>query len=174
MVFRYDQATGKPVEVIFIDLQVSREGDPFTDINYALYVSTSKDLRRKHLTSMLHLYYDTFERICAHFSVPTLPGWSWAEFNRRFHRAQMFGMCMAVSVLPVTLMNPDEVVDMENMEISRDDVKSEEFANSEAMKKLKQGFLSTKLENPVLKSRLTGAVADAIRRGILGAQNLLF
>ena len=71
-------------------------------------------------------------------------------------------------------MNPDEIVDMENMEISRDDVKSEEFANSEAMKKLKQGFLSTKLENPVLKSRLTGAVADAIRRGILGAQNLLF
>ena len=97
MIFRYDEVTKKPVEIILIDLQLCREGDPFSDVNYTLFVSTNEDLRRKHLTSMLHLYYDTFTEICNNFSVPTLPGWSWEEFNRRFHRAQMFGAYMAVA-----------------------------------------------------------------------------
>ena len=77
MLFRYDSITGKPVQVLFIDLQLSRERDPFADVNYALYVSTTEDLRQKHLTSMLHIYYDTFSQICKNYSVPTLPGWSW-------------------------------------------------------------------------------------------------
>ena len=37
MIFRYDQVTGKQVEVVLIDLQMCHEGDPFKNVNYALY-----------------------------------------------------------------------------------------------------------------------------------------
>ena len=167
MLFRYDQVTGKPVEVLLIDLQICREGDPFSDVNYTLFVSTNEDLRRKYLTSMLHVYYDTFTNVCNNFSVPTLPGWSWDEFNRRFHRAQMFGIYMAVSLLPLVLKNQDEIVDMENMKVSAEDMQSEDFMTSEAGKKLMEDFLSSQKENPVLKKRLGGVVADAVRAGVL-------
>ena len=155
------------MEVVLIDLQMCQEGDPFKDVNYALYVSTNEDFRKKHLTSMLHIYYDTFTNICKDFSVPTLPGWSWEELNRRFHRAQMFGVYMAVSLLPLMLKNQDEIVDMDKLDISVEDMKSEDFMKSDAMKKIMEEFMSMKKENPVLRSRLGGAVGDAVRAGVL-------
>ena len=162
MLFRYDSITGKPVEVIFIDLQVSREGDPFTDVSYALYVNTSDELRKKYLSSMLLIYYDTFTQICKDFSVRTLPGWSWEEFNRRFHRAQIFGVYMAATLLPKMLKSPDEIVDMEKMQISEEDFKSDNF-----MKQLLSDFASIKTDNPVLRSRLRGVIGDAVRAGVI-------
>jgi len=104
--FRYDDCTGSPNQVIFLDLQLSRESDPMSDIVYALYTGTTQEFRQQHLQSMLRLYFDKFTHICSSLSVPLLPGFSWEEFNRRFHRAKFFALTLALVFLPLVLKEP--------------------------------------------------------------------
>ena len=79
----------------------------------------------------------------------------------------MFGVYMAISLLPLILKNQDEITDMENLKVSAEDLQSEDFMTSEASKKMMEEFLSMKEVNPVLKNRLRGVMADAVRAGIL-------
>ena len=162
LLFRYDELTGRPTEVVFIDLQISHEGDPMVDLSYSLYVNTSQELRQKHLSSLLHLYFDTFEQVCNRFSVPLLPGWSWEEFNRRFHRAQIFGIYMAVGLLPMILQNPDEVKDLDKVEMPTDGANAEENMN-----KLVSEMTQVNYTNPVMLSRLRAALEDGVAAGIV-------
>ena len=154
--------TGKPVEVIFIDLQVCREGDPFGDLCYSLFVNTLQALRQKHLTSLLHVYFDTFSEICERFSVPPFHGWSWEEFNRRFHRSQIFGMAMGADGLPMMLQDPNEAKDLEKLSVSEDGTVDEE-----SMKELMSAMMGGNMENPVVKARLRGVLEDGIDAGVI-------
>ena len=44
MIFSYDQVTGKPVEVILINLRMCQERDPFKKVKYALYPALQKPM----------------------------------------------------------------------------------------------------------------------------------
>ena len=132
------------------------------DVNYSLYANTNTDLRQKHLSSLLKLYFDTFEGICNRLVVSALPGWSWEEFSRRFHRAQIYGIYVAVSLLPRILQNPEEVKDMENVEMPTDGANAEEN-----MKKLVTEMTKVNYNNPVMLQRLRAVLEDGVSFGII-------
>jgi hypothetical protein len=166
MMFRYDEKTGRPIEVVFIDLQMSREADPMSDICYALYTSGQPDLRRKHLTSMLHLYFDTFTEVCQKFGVPPFPGWSWEEFNRRFRRATILGGYMALG-LHFILKNPDE---LENLDDAMEKVEISGERSGDVMQNMSDffaGISKTKKLHPAVLPRITAVFEDLIKDGIL-------
>ena len=150
------------MEVIFIDLQSPIEGDPFGDLCYSLFVNGTRDLRKKHLTSLLHVYYDTFTEICVRFSVTPFPGWSWEEFNRRFHRAQIIGMSMGAGALPVMLQDPNQVQDLEKLSSPEDNV-----VNEESTKELMSSMWGVNMENPVMQARLRGVLEDGVDAGVI-------
>ena len=109
------------VEVIFIGLQLCREGDPFGGICHSLFVNTLQGLRQKHITSLLHIYYDTFSEIRERFSVPPFPGWSWQEFHRRFHRAQIFGIATGAGQPTMMPQDPNQVQDLEKISTQKNE-----------------------------------------------------
>jgi hypothetical protein len=166
MMFRYDEKTGRPVEVVFIDLQICRESDPMNDICYALFASGQPDLRRKHLTSMLHVYFDTFTEVCQKFGVPPFPGWSWEEFNRRFRRATIVGGNMVLG-MPIMLKNPDE---LENLDDALAKVEISGEGKGEAMQNMNEffsGMSITKKLHPAVLPRMTACFEDLIEYGVL-------
>ena len=164
LMFRYDTITGKPAQVIFIDLQLCHEGDPFKDLNYSLYANTTQELRQKHLTSLLHLYYDKFEEICHRLNAPLPPGWSWAELNRRFHRAQIFGVYMGAAGLPLMLQNPDEVKDLEKLE-SPQEASADDSA--EQMRHTLSEMTKVNIANPIMEKRVKGVLEDGVMLGVI-------
>ena len=137
-------------------------GDPFGDLCYSLYVNTTQDMRKKHLASLLHVYYDTFTEICERFSVAPVPGWSWEEFCRRFHRAQIYGIAMAVGALPVVLKNVDDVKDLEELGTAEDGV-----VDDDSMKELTSAIMGVNVENPMMMARIQGVVEDGIHAGVI-------
>ena len=162
--FRYDAITGKPAQVMFIDLQICYEGDPFADINYSTYANTTRDLRKKHLSSLLHLYYDTFEGICQRLDAPLPPGWCWDEFYRRFHRAQIFGVYLGATGLPMMLQNPDEVKDLSEVKVSKEHGKVDA---EEEMKNVWTHLANVNISNPVMEKRVRGVLEDAVEAGVI-------
>jgi hypothetical protein len=166
MMFRYDEKTNKPVEVLLIDLQMCRQGDPFCDINYTLFASGAPGLREKHLTSFLHVYYDTFSAICEKLHVPTLPGWSWEEFNRRMHRAKIFGGNMAVMGLPLMLKNLDELSNLDHAAAAVEG-KDNKASALENASEFFSGLVETKKPNAIVRTRMLAVMHDLIRDGIL-------
>ncbi|OXA50876.1 hypothetical protein Fcan01_14444 [Folsomia candida] len=119
MLFRYDPGTGKPVEVILIDLQKPGEACVMTDLQYIFYLSTTLEFRRKYLDDLLQLYHDTFNGVCAKLRTPTLPGFCMDSLRFRFHRAKLFGYYMAMMGIPM-ILKEGEATDWEDMEGDKD------------------------------------------------------
>ncbi|OXA51218.1 uncharacterized protein LOC110853464 [Folsomia candida] len=115
MLFRYDPATGKPLEIVLVDLQMPRETCVVNDLEYVFHVCTTLALRRAHLDDLLQLYHDTFNGVCAKLRTPTLPGFCMDSLRYRFHRGKFFGYYMAMMGIPL-MMNDAEVSNLEDMD----------------------------------------------------------
>ncbi|CAG7838463.1 unnamed protein product [Allacma fusca] len=157
MMFRYDEETGKPLEVLFIDLQLTREADPFVDLAYALYTSTNAELRQQHLEELLKLYNLTFIQICEHYKVIPPTGFQLSEVRRRFHRAKALGMATAIQGLPLFLNDPNHAVDLETTLGSGQDEIGVAFA--EMVQKV--------VENPEFVKRVMGLLRELRREGVI-------
>jgi tRNA A-37 threonylcarbamoyl transferase component Bud32 len=59
ILFKYDSA-GVPIDLKLIDLQLTRRGNIFEDLQYFIFTSTTPALRKKHLSEFLNTYYDSF------------------------------------------------------------------------------------------------------------------
>lgn len=56
--FRYDSARN-PIEVCFLDWQVSRQSSPVIDIVYFIFCCTTKELRDEHYDDFLKSYHES-------------------------------------------------------------------------------------------------------------------
>ena len=118
-------------------------------------MNTSQELRQKHLKSLLHHYYDTFTNICHRLDTPLLPGWTWEEFNRRVHRAHIFGMCVTTIALPIMLQNPNQVQDLDKLEMK-------EKEGDGAVREMISELRNVDRCNPVMEGRLRGGLEDGL------------
>lgn len=119
MVFRYDSETGKPLEIVLLDLQMPQETCVVNDLEYVIFVGTTLEFRRIHLDDLLQLYHDTFNGICEKFNTPTLPGFCMDSLQYRFHRAKFLGYYMATMVVPI-MLKEGEVKNLEDMDEGKD------------------------------------------------------
>jgi hypothetical protein len=167
MMFRYDKKTGRPIEVVFIDLQFCNESDPMNDICSTLFYNSQPDLRKKHLQSLLNVYFDTFTEICQKLEVPPLPGWSWEEFNRRFRRATIGGAYAALE-FHVILQNKDDVENMDDsiakLETTGEGSKKD---GVDSVMEYFTGLSKNKNFHPAFKPRITAVFEDLIKDGVL-------
>ncbi|OXA50941.1 hypothetical protein Fcan01_14477 [Folsomia candida] len=106
-------ATGKPLEVILLDLQKPLEACVVNDLQNLIYLCTTLEFRRKYLDDLLQLYHDTFNGVCEKLRTPTLPGFCMDSLRFRYHRAKFFGYYMAMMGIPIILK--EEVANMEDM-----------------------------------------------------------
>lgn len=117
MLFQYDttQAT-KPIGVTFVDFQIFREVCPTLDLAYFLFSSVRAPIRNANLNDLLKTYYDTFIQCCSVLGVNPLAGFTFENLKRRFRRAELFGVFVAMPILTVVLKPQEESVDLDKTE----------------------------------------------------------
>lgn len=59
--FKYEE--GEPVDVVFVDYQMSFYTSPGYDINYFLSTSPTNEVRENHVDNLIENYYNNFSRI---------------------------------------------------------------------------------------------------------------
>lgn len=108
MLFRYDDGchdslsnrTPRPVAVRMVDFQISRIGNPTSDVLYFLYSSTRAETRKEHMIEWLQLYYDVLTGDLELLDVPN-QGYTFDKFMKECReRSEMWmlygGMVMGM------------------------------------------------------------------------------
>lgn len=102
---------GEPVEVMLVDVQVTRFSSPTTDLNYMLYTSVSGDVRRLHLDTFLDVYHNTFTTIMESNGMDMI--FTRSEILQDFRDKNVLGLLFAVALVPFMLSEPEETLDMD-------------------------------------------------------------
>ncbi|KAK8393693.1 hypothetical protein O3P69_006785 [Scylla paramamosain] len=111
LLFRYSE-DGHPVDTMLLDLQLSGYSSPCTDLNYLMYTSMTGEVRRPDLDGFLSRYYDSFCSVleAGNHEVP----FTRAELQQDFKTRNVHGAIFAMVLLPFVIMEPDDVMDLEN------------------------------------------------------------
>ena len=141
-VFRYS-SVGVPLECRLVDLQLVRVGSPAMDLNYVLYCSVAGKTRRDHLPNFLTNYYANFASVLAGTGVPL--EFSLSQFKTEFHNKNLFGLMMAVIIVPAMLLKPEEAPNMKDF-FEGDTVK--------ALEAFRKKLNELTLKSPSLRPRL--------------------
>lgn len=69
--FTKDEKTGKLSDLIMFDFQITRYGSPCLDLNYYLFSSVQKNVRRERLHDLLIIYLNAFKKTSKDLNCPT-------------------------------------------------------------------------------------------------------
>lgn len=101
--FKYEE--GQPIDVIFVDFQLSFYTSPAIDINYFLHTSPSNGVRQTEREDILVKYYEQFNRTLENSIVLNVPTKSMLDSELKEY--DFYGFMAAVGILPIVLLNPD-------------------------------------------------------------------
>ncbi|KAK7872612.1 hypothetical protein R5R35_001949 [Gryllus longicercus] len=120
ILFKYTE-TGEPVDVRFVDYQITRKNSPAFDLQYFLFSSLQSDILFLHYDSFLREYYnelkDTVNKLdygCELFTFD--------EFDQEMKRTSCFGLYSAISILAVVLANPNDIIDLEKLTLENGEI----------------------------------------------------
>ncbi|CAG7818691.1 unnamed protein product, partial [Allacma fusca] len=161
MLFRYDDPADKtcPTEMIFVDLQLYREGCPTTDLAYMFYTSTTYETRKEHLGSLLKLYHDHFLNYCNVLGVKPLKNFTMQSLLARFNRAKIFGFIAATMILPI-ILSSDCNKDLDTLE-------SKDNGGDDAdLSQLLKSLTANTGTNPVLAQRFAEIISEMVESNV--------
>lgn len=106
IMFRYEK--GLPANALLIDYQCIRYAPPAFDVMGLLYLTTSREFREVHEKKVLHYYYCVFFDSLDEASKRRLErlGYDRGEYLSWCERSRVMSMCLAIGILPYTLMDP--------------------------------------------------------------------
>ncbi|CAG0895737.1 unnamed protein product [Darwinula stevensoni] len=117
MMFRYDTDTGEPVEMKILDLQIVAYGNPCRDLMFALYCSTSREVREQ-TPDFLKLYHDTLLDTAQ--SLGLVLDYSFQDFQKDMEAHEEFGFFMAMFIIPIILAEKPEVPEYVTTDLNPD------------------------------------------------------
>lgn len=101
--FRYEN--GRPVDVIFVDYQMSYYSSPGLDLNYFINTSPHNDIRENQIEEILHVYYDQFSSTLKAMGVTYIP--SMYDVRNEIKRCEYYGLMAACNILPFVVLNKE-------------------------------------------------------------------
>ncbi|KAH8232365.1 hypothetical protein KR032_004872 [Drosophila birchii] len=120
VMFKYDQQTGRPVDVLLIDFQYSFWGSPCIDLHHFFNTSLKEPLRREQQNGLFQFYHNIFSETLRKLDYSQNPIPSLHQFKQQVEQKRFFAMHSTVVVQPVmisqdptdacfnALMNDDE------------------------------------------------------------------
>ncbi|XP_059620995.1 uncharacterized protein LOC132264721 [Phlebotomus argentipes] len=100
--FKYNEETGKPIDTLFVDLQLSYYASPANDLQYFLNTSPQIQIRRHQREDLLRVYYKSFRQTLRELNHKIIP--TFDDLLAEVRQWEMFGFMSAVFVLPLVLM----------------------------------------------------------------------
>lgn len=135
MMFRYDE-DNKPIEVKFVDYQISHAASRTLDIHYFLFTSPELDVMNQRSQELLDIYYEEFTKFATKMGVDILRhGLTKDSLNKEFETHQFFGVVMGLYIAMFTGADSADVPEMESM--PEDDWTSSESSFLSSMVKSK-------------------------------------
>lgn len=103
---------GKLKKVVTIDFQISHYGCPILDFLYFIFNGTDQEFRKKHLTDLKDLYYQTMEKFLSRFQMDISNIFPRIEFERVYKEKLDFGLMINVFYVPFLFAAADEAPDV--------------------------------------------------------------
>ncbi|MGP1915471.1 MAG: phosphotransferase [Candidatus Hodgkinia cicadicola] len=116
VLFKYDEATNKPIDIRFFDLGTARYTSPVIDLSFFLLLNTTAEMRQRHLDEFLNIYHGSVrESAPVDVAVPTLQ-----QLVDEFQERAVYGFLHCSFFVPM-MINEDKSVNL--VDISRMDAK---------------------------------------------------
>jgi hypothetical protein len=139
MMFHYCPETGKPDQVRFIDLQLTRYSTPVLDLQYFIHSSSSEQVRPEYTEHLLQVYHtelrDTFKTLgCDHHI------YTFEQMKKEYEDRSFFGLITACTVLAIVLVDPADTFDLENTVEDGDNLDSKSLEKMYSGSRYKEAF----------------------------------
>ena len=145
---------GRPVEVMFVDLQATTLTSLAVDLNYFMYSSMNGNVRKFNLKDFLDTYYQAFNDVL-HNANQKMP-FTFQQLYDEFMDKNVIGFMIGLMITPIMLIESDEVSDY----VEGEDIE-EFFARS------KEKALEQIDSNPLLEPRFISILNDMIDSGFV-------
>lgn len=121
LLFKYDK--GKPVDLVFVDYQMSFYSSPGIDINYFLNTSPRLEVRQQSRDELIKSYYLEFSKTLKLLddATWTMPLISLDEMRREIGTREFFGFMASVGILPMVVMDKETAKDANLESLSNDE-----------------------------------------------------
>ena len=100
---------GELEDITFIDLQLSRLGNPIIDLMYFIFTSTTPFVRKQHLTEWLQIYYNTFfadlKTLKTAGLISDVEIYSYEDMLKDWNLGITYGVCFGIMHCQVNLNN---------------------------------------------------------------------
>lgn len=103
LMFKYEN--GKPIDVIFVDYQMSYYSSPGLDLNYFINTSPHNEIRENQIDEILHVYYDNFSAILKTLGAKHIP--SMHDVRNEVERCEYYGLMAALGILPFVVLHDE-------------------------------------------------------------------
>lgn len=151
-VLRYND-DGEPAEVMFVDIQCNRLCSPATDLNYLLYTSLNRDVRRLHLDTFLDAYYDTFTSVMEAAGMDMI--FTRSEIMQEFRDKNIIGVLFAMTYLPFMLTESEDSPELDIADMDA-------FLNE-----VREKGLKSIVTNPLVKPRFLEIFNEMMEIGLI-------
>ncbi|XP_045607199.2 uncharacterized protein [Procambarus clarkii] len=150
--FRYNES-GRPIEVVLVDMQLCRRGSPALDLNTVVYSSISGEVRSASFSHLLHAYFASFTSVMKARDA-ALP-FTYDALLQEYHKRNIFGLLVAAAYLPTALVEADDTPDYTQM-------------GEEWMKQREETIKTIVTRCPLLVTWMCSTLDDMIEFGVVG------
>lgn len=102
--FKYDADDKTPIDVCFVDYQMSFYTSPGHDLNYFLNTSPNNVVRKTQREHIIQLYHRTFAAELRQLQSPQADRLTLQLLEEQVRRRELFGLAAATGILPLVLM----------------------------------------------------------------------
>ncbi|XP_068229657.1 uncharacterized protein [Palaemon carinicauda] len=152
ILFRYNDE-GRPIEVMFVDLQMCREASLATELNYFLFTSLTGDTRKPHFDYFMSVYHSSYKEVLEGGNLPMY--FTQEELVQEFRDKNKYGLLFASLILPNSLVEPDEVPEMTDKDV---------FTMVEEFRAMALDKMNT---NPSFKPRFLSVFDELMETGLI-------
>lgn len=102
MMFKYNEETKKPTDVIFVDYQLSYYSSPGLDLNYFLNTSPTCEVRENYRDEIILTYYKSLIKALKESDFKKIP--TIGDILKEIERKEFYGLFASLAILPLILM----------------------------------------------------------------------
>lgn len=104
-----------PKQTTIIDFQLARYGSLALDLSFFIYSCTSHETREKHLSEILKEYHESACELIKNIGSDPQKIFPYAALKSEMRDFAKFGCGMAIESLPLSMMEDDEVADLDQI-----------------------------------------------------------
>lgn len=143
--FRYNEETNKPVDVKFVDFQVSKAASRTVDIHYFLHSSPQNHVLNEREKEIEDIYFEAFTKCAKKLGVDLdAQELTKENFEKELEKFRYFGVVTGLWLAMVTQADASDVPDMEA--VTEEDITNKDAAKNFFFAMLKERALE-KIKN---------------------------